>query len=140
MRKVMKYPIYPITFAYVNGIFFANYFALHISWYFFSLVIILFAILIWLGLHKSYTLYSIHSSLSQFIIFVLGFLFVMINYTQNVNKQIIMQGVHNGYLIIKEQLKSNEYSQRYFADFYTNDTKKQVLLYFANDTVSLPIG
>src|SRR5690606_10794666 len=140
MRKVMKYPIYPITFAYVNGIFFANYFAWHISWHFFALAISLFAILIWLGLHKSYTLYSIHSSISPFIIFVLGFLFGMINYSQNVNKQVIMPGVHNGYLIIKEQLKSNEYSQRYFADFYTNGTNERVLIYFVNDTVSLPIG
>ena len=140
MRKVMKYPIYPITFAYVNGIFFANYFAWNISWHFFALAISLFAILIWLGLYKSYTLYSIQSSISPFIIFILGFLFGMINYSQNVTKQVIKPGVHNGYLIIKEQLKSNEYSQRYFADFYANDTKERVLIYFANDTVSLPIG
>ena len=140
MRKVMKYPIYPITFAYVNGIFFANYFAWNISWHFFALAISLFAILIWLGLYKSYTLYSIQSSISPFIIFILGFLFGMINYSQNVTKQVIKSGVHNGYLIIKEQLKSNEYSQRYFADFYTNDTKERVLIYFVNDTVSLPIG
>src|SRR5690606_6073419 len=117
MNKVMKYPIYPITFSYVSGIFCGFYFKLP------DIVVLSVAALSVVALFFLYILqrnkgfsgkFNVFTILAVFVAFSsLGFL----SYSFN-NKPVIIDDFNQKEFTIKvtDVLKSNAYSYRMYAD------------------------
>ena len=124
----MKYPVYPITFSYVNGIFFANNFATS-DFVSYSIGAFLLALFIYLVI-KPFRLYSKRSSI-YFLIFCVTFFYLGSFQFQKHNSNIEFPEDAQFYsLLVQDKLKDNAYSHRYFATIYSKDEKiGKVLLY-----------
>lgn len=140
MRKVMKYPIYPITFSYVNGIFFANSFAGGLS----TLSILTALCILFLVTVFFVSKYSkLYSSLQRVLIVLLiissfGFGYIQYIFTSQVPKPYPSE---IGKLVIKEKLKANDYAFRFYADYYVENNKiGKVLLYQTKEDSIYKVG
>ena len=144
MKNFMKYPIIPITFFYVNGIFFSNQ-VLNV----FSLDLILgFSVFFLLQFLVSF-FYSRFKILSNylkvvstlciyFLFFLIGIITFQINKTQN---KIITSEYHLGVLTIDEVLKPNAFQNRYLANFFTtNNIQQRILIYQNKEVEVLKVG
>ncbi len=133
MNKVMKYPIYPITFSYVSGIFCGFYFKLPNSLVL-SIALLSFVVLLSLyilqrnkGFNRKLNVLTI---LSAFFAFSsLGFL--SYGFT---NKAVIIDDLSQKEFTIKvtDVLKSNAYSHRMYADLVSEKQEPKVLVTFSN--------
>ncbi|WLD24213.1 ComEC/Rec2 family competence protein [Flavobacterium dauae] len=141
MKKVMKYPIYPIAFSYVSGIFCGFYFKLP------DIVMLLVAVLSFIALLFLYILQrnngfnnklNVFTILAVFIAFSsLGFL----SYNFN-NKLVIVDNLNEKEFTIKvtDVLKSNAYSHRMYADLVSAKEQPKVLVSFSNKTNVPKVG
>ena len=141
MNKVMKYPIYPITFSYVSGIFCGFYLKLP------DIVVLSFAVLCFVALLSLYILQrnkGFNSKLNVFTILAvflafssLGFL----SYSFN-NKPVIIDDLNQKEFTIKvtDVLKSNAYSHRMYADLLSEKKQPKVLVSFSNKAVIPKVG
>lgn len=137
----MKYPIYPITFSYVSGIFCGFYFKLP------NAVVLSVALLSFVALVSLYILQrnkgfnnklNLFTILAVFAVFSsLGFL----SYTFN-NKPVIIDDLSQKEFMIKvtDVLKSNAYSHRMYADLVSQKQETKVLVTFSNKTPIPKVG
>ena len=141
MNKVMKYPIYPITFSYVSGIFCGFYFKLPIA-VVLSVTLLSFGALLSLyilqrnkGFNRKLNVFTI---LAVFVSFSsLGFL----SYSFN-NKPVIIDNLNEKEFTIKvtDVLKSNAYSHRMYADLVSQKQEPKVLVTFSNKASIPKVG
>lgn len=141
MNKVMKYPIYPITFSYVSGIFCGFYFKLP------NAVVLSVALLSFVALLFLYILQrnkGFNSKLNLFTILAvfgafssLGFL----SYNFN-NEPVIIDNLNEKEFTIKvtDVLKSNAYSHRMYADLVSQEQHPKVLVTFSNKSTVPKVG
>lgn len=141
MNKVMKYPIYPITFSYVSGIFCGFYFKLP------NAVVLSVALLSFIALLFLYILQrnkSFNNKLNLFTILAvfsafssLGFL----SYSFN-NEPVIIDNLNEKEFTIKvtDVLKSNAYSHRMYADLVSQKQEPKVLVTFSNKSTVPKVG
>src|SRR5690606_11592549 len=133
MKKVMKYPIYPITFFYVSGVFCSLYLRLPFSVvlvaFILSLLVPLFLYFIPKkeGFYPKRNLFTLAAVCLTFA--SLGFL---IHHFKNRQVDISDLTKQEFTLKITEVLKPNAYSQRVYADLLSNDQKPSVLVSFSN--------
>ena len=134
MTKVVKYPVYPITFAYVNGIFFGLNFELP---YLFVLILLIAGIFSFWWIHRKQlrnsfkTTYVAVNHLAIYIIFAsLGYLSFGFH-----NQKITINDLsQNEFQIeVEEVLKSNAYSHRMYAKLLNNKTQPKVLVTFSKE-------
>src|SRR5690554_1874529 len=134
MTKVVKYPVYPITFAYVNGIFFGLNFELP---YLFVLILLIAGIFSFWWIHRKQlrnsfkTTYVAVNHLAIYIIFAsLGHL----SFGFHNQKTIINDLSQNEFQIeVEEVLKSNAYSHRMYAKLLNDETQSKVLVTFSKE-------
>lgn len=133
MTKVVKYPIYPITFAYVNGIFIGLNFKLSV------VLMICFAILgffLLVYLHKKQQKYSFKSSLSLFNFLAIFLTFTSLGYVSYHfhNQKVEIENLSQTEFTIKvdEVLKPNAYSHRIYAKLLDHKDKPLILVSFSN--------
>lgn len=137
----MKYPIYPITFSYVSGIFCGFYFklpnAVVLSVALLSFVALLFLYI--LQRNKSFNIkLNLFTILAVFAAFSsLGFL----SYSFN-NEPIIIDNLNEKEFTIKvtDVLKSNAYSHRMYADLVSQKQEPKVLVTFSNKSTIPKVG
>lgn len=141
MSKVMKYPIYPITFSYVSGIFCGFYLKLP------DIAVVSVAVLSFVTLLSLYLLQrnkGFNNKLNLFTILAvfsafssLGFL----SYSFN-NKPVIIDDLSAKEFTIKvtDVLKSNAYSHRMYADLLSQKEQPKVLVTFSNKTAIPKVG
>jgi len=137
----MKYPIYPITFSYVSGIFCGFYFKLPIA-VVLSVTLLSFGALLSLyilqrnkGFNRKLNVFTI---LAVFVSFSsLGFL----SYSFN-NKPVIIDNLNEKEFTIKvtDVLKSNAYSHRMYADLVSQKQEPKVLVTFSNKASIPKVG
>ncbi|WP_177762898.1 ComEC/Rec2 family competence protein [Flavobacterium sp. I3-2] len=140
MKKYMRYPIIPITFFYVNGIFFSNqifsFFASELIWgflvFFFLIYILLFFKTKFLKISKYLKLITTISA--YFIFFLVGTISFQINKVEN---KLTTSQYHLGVLTINEVLKSNSFQNRYLAKFCTTENIEQRILIYQNKEETL---
>ena len=137
----MKYPIYPITFSYVSGIFCGFYFKLP------NAVVLSVALLSFVALFSLYILQrnkgfnsklNVLAILAVFVAFTsLGFL----SYSFN-NKPVIIDNLNEKEFTIKvtDVLKSNVYSHRMYADLVSQEQQPKVLVTFSNKSDVPKVG
>nr|WP_297306794.1 ComEC/Rec2 family competence protein [uncultured Flavobacterium sp.] len=137
----MRYPIIPIAFFYVNGIFFSNQiievFSIELIWCF-----ITFFFLILISFQFTFLKKRINPFLET-LCFLFLFFFVGISSFQNVRTEnkIPVNEFQYGVITINEVLKSNSYQNRYFANFVsTTNIEQKILLYQAKDSLKLKVG
>ncbi|RRJ91592.1 ComEC family competence protein [Paenimyroides tangerinum] len=144
MKKYMRYPIIPITFFYVNGIFFSDQvFSLFTSELIWGFLVFFFFIYL-TGFFKS-KIVQISNYLKfistigvYFIFFFIGTLSFQENKIEN---KIITSEYHLGVLTIDEVLKSNTIQNRYLAEFTTIDNIQQRILIYQNlEEKTLKVG
>lgn len=130
MRKVMKYPIYPITFSYVNGIFFANYFAVSsTALYLCIFLLLVFSVFLFL---KPFRLYSYLSAIFLSLFCIVFFYLGAFQFAKQ-STSIEYSSESTFYtLVINEKLKENSFSHRYYANVYEDGNKKGKLLIYQN--------
>jgi len=122
----------PITFLYVNGIFFADYFSIRLQAKIGLLLLLLFSSLFLissLGLNKSNTnlLAKVLSWLSTGFFFItLGFSSYSVFNEVKVPKYTDPQFYT---IVVQEQLKSNVYQQRYYGTVVQDHARYRVLLH-----------
>lgn len=134
MAKVVKYPIYPIAFAYVGGIFFGAFWT-PAPFYLTLLCSIGILLYIWLHLkqfRKSFVnTYAVATHLSVYLIFIsLGaFSFFMHN------QKVEVTDLNQKEFIVKvdEVLKSNAYAHRMYARLLNNEKHPRVLITFSKE-------
>ena len=133
MKKVMKYPIYPITFSYVIGIFIGLNFKLPVV-LMICFLILGFFLLVYL--HKKQQKYSFKSSLSLFNFLAIFFVFTSLGYVSyhfHNQKVEIGKSFSTEFTIkVDEVLKSNVYSHRMYAKLLDHKDKPLILLSFSN--------
>ena len=137
----MKYPIYPITFSYVSGIFCGFYFKLPNA-VVLSVAILSFVALLFLyilqrnkGFNNKLNLFTI---LAVFVSFSsLGFL----SYSFN-NEPVIIDNLNEKEFTVKvtDVLKSNAYSHRMYADLLSQNHQPKVLVTFSNKSTIPKVG
>ena len=137
----MKYPIYPITFSYVSGIFCGFYLKLP------DIAVVSVAVLSFVALISLYILQrnkgfnnklNLFTILAVFVTFSsLGFL----SYSFN-NKPVIIDDLSAKEFTIKvtDVLKSNAYSHRMYADLLSQKDQPKVLVTFSNKSDIPKIG
>lgn len=141
MKSYMRYPIIPIAFFYVNGIFFSdqilNSIPISLIWIFIGFI---FFILILF--QTSFLKQQKVASMTTFLYLIL-FFFVGIVSFQNVKveNKIPTNEYQFGVVTINEVLKSNTYQNRYFANFVTQDYSTQkILIYQKKEFQKLQVG
>ena len=137
----MKYPIYPITFSYVSGIFCGFYFKLP-NTVVFSVALLSFVALVSLYIlqrNKSFNnKLNLFTILAVFVAFTsLGFLLYSFN-----NKPVIIDNLNEKQFTIKvtDVLKSNAYSHRMYADLVSQKQEPKVLVTFSNKAPIPKVG
>lgn len=136
----MKYPIYPITFSYVSGIFCGFYFSLPF------LTVVLFALLFTLLYLTLYMVQRKNPFNTKWNFLTLGcvcLVFIclgILGYKIN-NKPIVIDDLNQTEFTVKvtEVLKSNQFSHRAYAELLSDTNKPSVLISFSNKD-SLPIA
>src|SRR5690606_35765728 len=134
MAKVVKYPIYPITFAYVYGIFFGLYIKLPLL---FVLSLLLSGIFSFWWTHQKQLKNSFNKSLiavnhlALFLVFSALGSFSFQQYNQKVELKDLNQTEFT--IEVDEVLKSNAYSHRMYAKLLNNDKKPRVLVTFSKE-------
>lgn len=144
MKKYMRYPIIPITFFYVNGIFFSNqifrFFTSELIWgflmFFFCIYVSFFFKIKFLKISGFLKLISTISV--YFIFFLVGTISFQFNKVEN---KLTTSQYHLGVLTIGEVLKSNSYQNRYLAKFCTTENVHQrILIYQSNEEELFKVG
>ncbi len=137
----MKYPIYPITFSYVSGIFCGFYLKLP------DIVVVSVAVLSFVTLLSLYLLQrnkGFNNKLNLFTILAvfgafssLGFLSYSVN-----NKPVIIDDLNAKEFTIKvtDVLKSNAYSHRMYANLMSQKDQPKVLVTFSNKSDIPKVG
>lgn len=134
MAKVVKYPIYPIAFAYVGGIFFGAFWAP--TTFFMTLLFLVGAILFtWFHLkqfRKSFVnAYSTGTYLAVSLIFISLGAFSFLIHNQKVEVTDLNQ---NEFTIeVDEVLKSNAYAHRMYARLLSDEKQPRVLVTFSKE-------
>jgi len=137
----MKYPIYPITFSYVSGIFCGFYFKLP------NAVVLSAALLSFVALLSLYILQrnkGFNSKLNALTILSVFFAFSslgFLSYSFN-NKLVIIDNLNEKEFTIKvtDVLKSNAYSHRMYADLVSQKQEPKVLITFSNKAPIPKVG
>lgn len=137
----MKYPIYPIAFSYVSGIFCSHYFGLSFSMSF-GIVTISFLLLLFLyftQLNKGFLLrWNTLTIVTVCIVFsALGSLIYKIN-----NPKIVINDLNTNEFTVKvrEVLKSNKYAHRAYADLISHKNHPKVVLSFPSKNTLPKVG
>lgn len=141
MNKVMKYPIYPITFSYVSGIFCGFYLKLPV------IAVVLVASLSFVALLTLYILQrnkGFNSKLNVFTILAVFLAFLslgFLSYSFN-NEAIIVDNLNEKEFTIKitDVLKSNTYSNRMYADLLSEKEQPKVLVSYSNKAAIPKVG
>lgn len=143
MKKYMRYPIIPITFFYVNGIFFCDqvysFLTSELIW-----ILFVFFFFIYLSSFKTRTL-KVFNDLNcittisiYFLFFIVGAVSFHFSKTEN---RISTSEYHLGVLTIDEVLKPNEFQNRYLAEFTTTQNIQQrILIYQNRSNQALKVG
>jgi len=144
MKNYMKYPIIPIAFFYVNGIFFSELFFKQFSYKFalFFLFLLFLPFLFFFFFFNKKVLSSRLNKIYSLLIFCLFFFLGIYSYEnfKDENK-IIPQQYHYGVLTINEVLKSNKFQNRYYGAFLTSDGLNQkILLYQSPNSSNFDVG
>ena len=136
--KGIKYPIYPITFAYVCGIFCGLYFKLPL-FAVCTFVAVLFSFLLFLHFRQLKNAFQPKLSASNYIaVFLLFLCLGFLNYTwQNKSVEINDLSQRAYTLRISETLKTNKYTHRAYAELLNVPGNPKVLVSYPN-TTSLP--
>lgn len=137
----MKYPIYPITFSYVSGIFCGFYLKLPV------IAVVLVASLSFVALLTLYILQrnkGFNSKLNVFTILAVFLAFLslgFLSYSFN-NKPVIINDLNQKEFTIKvtDVLKSNAYSHRMYADLLSEKEQPKVLVSFSNKVPIPKVG
>jgi len=137
----MKYPIYPITYSYVSGIFCGFYFKLP------NAVVLSVAVLSFVALGSLYILQRNKGFNSKLNVFTILAVFVafsslgFLSYNFN-NEPIIIDNLNEKEFTIKvtDVLKSNAYSHRMYADLISQKQEPKVLVTFSNKTAIPKVG
>ena len=134
----MKYPIYPITFSYVNGIFFANIFATQSYALFIYLISFVCLCILFYNAYIKFKFNTINSSISVFLFCWIFFSFGIVNFNNEKNFIQLEDNAYNS-LVIREELKSTKNYHRYYAEILEQDNCK-ILLYLSNKQQRLKVG
>ena len=137
----MKYPIYPITFSYVSGIFCGFYFKLP------DIVVLSVAVLSFITLLFLYILQRNKGFNNKLNVFTILAVFVgfsslgFLSYNFN-NKSVIVDNLNQKEFTIKvtDVLKSNAYSHRMYADLVSKKEQPKVLVSFLNKAPVPKVG
>lgn len=137
----MKYPIYPITFSYVSGIFCGFYFKLP------NAVVLSVTLLSFVALVSLYILQrnkGFNSKLNVFTILAVFAAFSSIGflcYSFN-NEPVIINNLNEKEFTIKvtDVLKTNAYSHRMYADLLSKEQQSKVLVTFSNKSTVPKVG
>ena len=134
----MKYPIYPITFFYVSGIFFSLYLRLPFSAVLVAFILSL-LVLLFLYIQRKK---GFHSKRNLFTLTIVCAVFASLGFLIHhfKNRHVIINDLTKQEFTLKvtEVLKSNAYSYRVYADLLSNDRQPSVLVSFSNKD-SLPM-
>ncbi len=137
----MKYPIYPIAFSYVSGIFCSLYFGLPTT------VVLSVAVLSFLLLVLLYILQrnkGFNGKLNAFTFVSVFFTFASLGFLIHhfTNKPVIITDLDQKEFTIKvtEVLKSNHYSHRVYASLLSHEKEPDVLVTFSNKAPLPKVG
>lgn len=134
MTKVVKYPIYPITFAYVNGIFFGLNFKLPSYFVFLLLVVGLFS---FCWVHQKQLKNSFNKRLITTNYVAIYLVFSTLGYFsfQQHNQKVELKDLSQTEFTIEvdEVLKSNAYAHRMYARLLSESQKPRVLVTFSKE-------
>lgn len=134
MAKVIKYPIYPIAFAYVSGIFFG---ALWVPTVTFVILMFLLGIILFAWTHlkqfkKSYVNnYSIVTYISLLLVFSSIGAFNFSIHNQKIEITDLTQTEFT--IQVDEVLKSNAFSHRMYARLLSEESQPRVLVTFSKE-------
>ena len=143
MKKVMKYPIYPITFSYVIGIFVAiilgyRFLCLWYCYHFFFAVALLNLYFTQLNQGLFTSKLNTLTIVTVCIVFsALGSLIYKIN-----NLKIVVNDLNTNEFTVKvrEVLKSNKYAHRAYADLISHKNHPKVVLSFPSKNTLPKVG
>lgn len=137
----MKYPIYPITFSYVSGIFCSFYFKLPTAVVVWAAVISFMALVSLYILQRTKGFNSKLNLLTILAVFVAFASLGSLSYSFN-NKTVRIDNLHEKEFTIKvtDVLKSNAYSHRMYANLVSHSQHPKVLVTFSNKAAIPKIG
>lgn len=135
MKNYVKYPIIPIAFFYVNGIFFSNQlveiFSIQLMWIF--LLVVTFIFIFILFLFKFRQKYLLPKAFATLNVFLLFFLVGCVSYqSSKFENKLVIGNQYLGVITINEVLRPNEFQNRYFGDFKTDSGIQQKILIYQN--------
>lgn len=141
MKKVMKYPIYPITLSFVHGIFCGLYFPLSFS-VVLSIAVVAFLSLLFLHFKKETKVFSNQANLAFFTsLYVLFFAIGMLNVKiHNVDLEPIDVTQKEFVVEIDEVLKANKYTKRAFGTLISEKSNVKVLVSIPKNDTLLKVG
>lgn len=141
MKNYVKYPIIPIAFFYVNGIFFSdqisNFVSEKIVW---SFLITSLCVSVFLHFQKNKISHfqKGNTIIISFIFFIIGILSFQ---KAKIENQFETPEYHIGIVTINEVLKSNTFQNRYYADFTSvNGIEQKILIYQNVKDTKLNVG
>lgn len=128
MKKVMKYPIYPIAFSYVCGIFCGFYLKPSLTWLI-SIAILFLSVLLYAYFKKGVTQSGLLFNTCNFLALIGIFLSLgAISFVLNNRSTNLLNASNNSFDVrITEVLKANKYSNRFYGEVL-NETNRDVLL------------
>lgn len=135
MKNFLRYPIIPIAFFYVNGIFFSNHLIQFLN-YKLTLFFALFCFLLFIVSHflinkfqSSFFIRTTNALSALFFFFLIGIVSLQFYKTPN---NLELEVDHFGVITIDEVLKSNDFQNRYFAKIKTSEAIEQKILVYQN--------
>ena len=141
MKKVMKYPIYPITFSYVSGIFCSHYFRLPFLVPL-TLVTLAFVVLIYLYFsQRNIGFKNLPNSITWVVVCVL-FLSMGACMHHVANQKVKVDDLNQTQFTIQidEVLKSNQYAHRAYATLLSEIEKPQVVISYPKESCLPRVG
>lgn len=136
MKKVMKYPIYPIAFSYVSGIFCGFYFKPSLFWPIFIGVLCISVFLFCTYNNSKNKISSIFKTINYLSLIGVFIAFGSLNFNlQNKTPRTNLSLQNSFNIRITEVLKPNKYSNRYYGETI-NSTKNEVLLALSKTATS----
>ncbi len=141
MKKVMKYPIYPITFSYASGIFCGFYFKLPNA-VVLSVLLVSFITLLLLYIIQRNKGFNSARNLGVALLVLFGFSSLgFLSYSYN-NQPVYIKDLSQKEFTFKvtDVLKSNAYSHRMYADLVSEKQQPKVLVSFSNKSIVPKVG
>src|SRR5690606_22548091 len=129
MRKVMKYPIYPITFSYVSGIFFSQYLNISLNMLWLVTLILCSILFVYTILKTKKFFTTLHTLKFGSLICLLFVLLGILTYKLH-NQHIPINDLKQTEFTVKitDVLKSNSYAHRAYAEVISESKNPKVVL------------